>query len=355
LDKKSPEKIRGVIKMSCCSPINTDAQVPKIGSTLIPIFSVAFIILLCLFLLLPAFAQQQSQVQQTDRAVEQDVDSKEQIVRMLSSSNDKDRAWGAYLAGKHRFTELIPTLLKLFDTGFTDLIPEKGLVYRCALDSLIQMNAALPSKILLPVFDHFRPEAIILAANTPKDHEQEMLIMMQSNVNREEWMGLGNILSEQKTPGFAAMLLGDLHISVFVGVISDSNQGVGASGTGGATCGDGVISIPTGFPPVAFYQIKDTALNHSIVLSSGVYPIYYERHLMTEGNHGVGECHSTGDLDYARLQYLATMLGRSVDDLDIKSAPVVTIVWRSSDQYEKELTQIRSRIVESYKHLASRA
>src|SRR5262249_21952223 len=155
-------------------------------------------------------------------ASEHEADSKDQIVgllqivKLLSSNDVKDRAWGAYLVGKRHYNDLVPNLLKLFDTGFKDQDYETQLVYRCALDSLIQLNATVPSKILLPLFDHFRPEAIILAANAATEHDQEMLVMMQSNVSRAEWIGLGNILSQAKTPGFAAMLLGDLHIAVLV-------------------------------------------------------------------------------------------------------------------------------------------
>src|SRR5262249_9226531 len=63
---------------------------------------------------------------------EHESDSKDQIVKSLSSPDVKDRAWGAYLVGKRHYDDLIPNLLKLFDTGFKDQDYGTQLVYRCA-------------------------------------------------------------------------------------------------------------------------------------------------------------------------------------------------------------------------------
>src|ERR1041385_2038730 len=93
----------------------------------------------------------------------QDADVRAAIGPMLESTDAKDRAWAAYLVGDRRLDEEAPRLISLL--GSED---EDYRVRAAALDSLIQLDADVPSDVLASVYEEFPNQAIILLSNAPE-------------------------------------------------------------------------------------------------------------------------------------------------------------------------------------------
>ena len=221
------------------------------------------------------------------------------VPQLLGSNTPRDRAWGAVLAGQNHLKEFVPELLGELDQHIQDMGFEEQLVSSCALDSLIQLDAAIPPDMLQPIFDlHHRAAAIILASNSVQGLEPNLLKLMDENLSDAEWLAIGNTLSEAKAPGFAASLLREIKIEVSVFVTDDPSAGYGIGGdfgSGSSNCGGG-IRMPDGFPPVAYYWLTTSPQHKSVALGPGPHPVYYGRGVIPDnGGYAAGSGSSSRD------------------------------------------------------------
>jgi hypothetical protein len=82
------------------------------------------------------------------------------VKRLLQSDVRKDQAWGAWLTGRQGLEEFIPSLYGLLYIKAGNIQGEEWDVIRAALDSLIQLDAEVPSEILMPLSGRFSNEVI---------------------------------------------------------------------------------------------------------------------------------------------------------------------------------------------------
>ena len=180
-----------------------------------------FCIMLLLTLSISAFGQtrfvEAAQEPVGSRSIEK---VKDEIARLILSENIKDRAWGAYLIGIYGLSEfssaLIELLIRSSDTSSSQAESrETGFLHRIALDSLIQLHATVPGEKLLPFYQKFPDEMIILLAQSPAENTASLLLLLEEVTRGIGWVAVCNLLTEVKAPGFAALLLKDVRIEVY--------------------------------------------------------------------------------------------------------------------------------------------
>ena len=147
-----------------------------------------------------------------------DIDKRTKV--LIESDVVKDQAWGAFFAGEFQLTEFTPALLRLIASSDARL--NSGLLKQVALDSLIRLDASVPGEVLSPLFEWFSDEVLILCAKAPMENRQLLLSLLDRRLSGEEWVAINNILTADRAPGFAAVLMGRLKITAVINV-SDSS------------------------------------------------------------------------------------------------------------------------------------
>jgi hypothetical protein len=305
-----------------------------------------------------AFSQGHNATGNQIRTLQQDKLQSE-AARLIESSASRDQAWAAYLIGKYELESLVPRLYPLLDLDLKGEGHEVEFVHRAALDSLIQLDAKVPGNKLLPLYAKFPNEVLILLARSPKENQLPWLFIAQQSQRQVYWLAACNLLTETRAPGFAAWLMKELKVEIQIAVFDprDLGKGVGGGTGGGVSVGDGVFGVPDGFPPTAVYKLTEYAKHGVVVAAPGLHTIYYERRIVQpglSGQIGVSSIDRHGDRDRYRLEYLATLLKTKTEDLKLDLRKWESIFWRSPDQYQREVAQIRQQVEERYQQLIKR-
>jgi len=277
----------------------------------------------------------------------------DRVAARLESASPVDRAWGAYLAQKNGLKQFIPNLIETLQTLAGDESPDDGLVTLAVIDSLIQLEADVPADVIMSLKPRFTDHKVILLAPNPLANKDALLELMRNNSN-EIWRAAGNLLAEAKAPGLAALLLNRLHISISV-VVVDPGTGGGRGWSGGGGCGDGLIAVPSEYPPIGFYGLSEHPSRGNIVLAPGPKTIYYYRVVVNSGAQtGWGNCSTVLDYDQAVIEYLAMLLGTVPDQVGLKSSESFSEEWRGGAALTRRLRQIRADVTAKYHSVVSR-
>ena len=296
----------------------------------------------------PAFGAPLSQDQEPQ--VNQELIAR--VISLIESPSPPDRAWGAYLAHKNGLRQFTPNLVDALRALAGDA-PDTGLVTSAVLDSLIQLDAEVPSDVIMSLNPRFSYAKLILLAHNPLANKDALLDLMRNGYGKV-WRAAGNLLTEVRAPGLAAFLLKDLHISVSVLVV-DPGTGGGSGGSGGGSVGDSILGIPKGYPPIGFYNLYDYPRRGYVVLAPGPTTIYYCRTVVDPGTQiGWGDSASTYDRNEAAVEYLAALLNTTPADLGLKSAPSFSEEWKGAAALTRRLKQIRTEITAKYQSVVSR-
>ncbi|MBC7931275.1 MAG: hypothetical protein H7Z38_12005 [Rubrivivax sp.] len=273
-----------------------------------------------------------------------------EAARLLKSQASRERAWGAYLVGRHGLKELAPALIELLADPSLGDGWEEGIVRQAALDSLIRLKAVVPTDALRLLPPISADEKIILMSRAAEEYVAVLLETFDTDLAGQSgpdarWLAVGNLLAETKAQGFAASLLRGLKFEAEITVLdfeTDLNYGYGGGCGGG--CGSG--GWPEDFPPVGFYVLSAYASRGAVVVAPGKYPVYYVR---TE--RGVGGCGYGGISkirDFHRVEYLADLLYTTADLLKLDVRPSHTIICKEARQCRGELVRVRREIEQAY-------
>lgn len=266
-----------------------------------------------------------------------EVEESQTVWKLLNSLETKDHAWAAYLAEKYRLVELIPQLKNLlrpvspFAANYNTTESEQQYLNRIVLGALIQLDASLTSNKLMPYYEAFPDEVIILMAKSPKEHDAALLSMIREKMAEDRWLAACNLLATARAPGFAAQLLREIKIVISVTVVDqDHGPGVGGGGAGGSV-GDGGYSAPRGFPPWFQYRLTTYPLRGDVVVAPGPHTVYYRRQF------GWSSYDTEDDRDQYRREYLALLLGRDLRWFNFDPRPYQTIHWKGSEEYTRAI------------------
>src|SRR4051812_34165149 len=72
-------------------------------------------------------------------------DAGAEAARLLKSGDNRERAWGAYFVGLHALKDQTPSLVSILQDESLGGGPAESVVRQAALDSLIRLDAEVPS------------------------------------------------------------------------------------------------------------------------------------------------------------------------------------------------------------------
>ncbi len=301
----------------------------------------AIALVLCAVLLCPvATAQDRGEV--PDAVAKREADSRATVAALLDSTDAKERAWGARIAGDQGLREFAPALVALAASK-----DENGRVRAAAIDALIRFDAEVPAETAESIHEDYPDEAIVLLAKPRDGVGPAMLSLAGRETDDVRWLGLCNLLAGMKAPGFAAALLRDLTVRVAVSVSEDGSGWGGGFGSG-VSIGCGGAGLPNGFPPRVDYRLTTSDARNAVVLAPGPRTIYYVRRVDASGD-SVEDI----DRDSARIEYLSWMLGgaglRRPGGEDVLAADIsFQITWSDATEYEAKMRGIRKQVLQRY-------
>jgi hypothetical protein len=276
-------------------------------------------------------------------------DASAEAARLLKSRENRERAWGAYLAGAYGLKEHAPLVVGLLeDQGVASGGWEEAHVRQAALDGLIRLDAEVPAEKLLPLYPHAPDEVVILLARSPEKNAAALLTLFEEETPDARWVAVGNLLAESRAKGFAARLLAGLEMRATV-YVYDSKAERGYNGGGGGCGGNGSRHFeltPEGFPPAGRYSLTTSGVRGAVVLTQRRHAVYYVRAGSERGY--LPDCVCDVVRDAYRAEYLADLLGTTEEDLGLEAYAFHEVVCRDTRECRRALAALRDETARTY-------
>jgi hypothetical protein len=230
--------------------------------------------------------------------------------RLMESPQWRDKAWGAYFAGRLQSEELKEPLIEAFReaSALRDArsVTEEHSYVEVLFDAAIESGITVPAELLEPFETNWRPAVIILMARDLTN--EDSLLRLREKVEHVEWLAVNNILLQRKSQRFFNKMLSEVEISHEFTLSDPGDTSASGGGAGGMLCGDGVLFPTKGFPPAGIYKLVDLGQVGDVLLARGPQEAYYRRFVVpTDRQTGFGVCRGMTDRDKLRIQYLATL------------------------------------------------
>jgi hypothetical protein len=286
----------------------------------------------------------------------------------LSSEDPRLVAWGAHDVLVARDPNLTPQLVTLagrwqpllLQTSDNSPYPrlsdeQKDLRDAMAevLDTLIQMNVALPADALRNLAPDFGNDVAILLSRIPEDESSPLSFdFFRSRPAREfslQYVSAA-LLALHPPVEFAADLLSSISVQANV-IIVLPGSGQFGFGEGGSTCGGIPERLRENWPMIGQYRLTKQKNDGASLVVAGIDPIYAMRR---ESTHFLPE--SSSDMYLGpeeRLRLIAEMLGVPREEIQWNTMAYTTIQFRSPEQFERDLLAFVAE--ERAKHQATAA
>jgi hypothetical protein len=235
--------------------------------------------------------------------------------QLLHSPRLADKAWGAYLAGRLRPDDLQGMLVEQFQSaasmsGAASGSEEYGFV-AVLFDAAIEADVSLPAAVLEPFEERWQDPVLILLVHA-KDSEEFLLRLGENKVRDLVWLAANNRLAEMRSQRWYVRTLSEISITHRFTLV-DPNSGSGHGGVGGGFCGDGIYSVPKGFPPITLYTLQNQPMRRSVLLVPGPKDVFYQRTMVPTDKHaGFGSCGSILNRPDIQAGYLAQLAGMPI-------------------------------------------
>ena len=306
-----------------------------------------------LFTVLPSHQDQTPTVEHQQLNAIHKAEVKTRVGQLIQSASTRDRAWAAHFIGEYGLKEFAPVLIELLNPNQPDPEWETALVHRAVLDSLIRLGINAPSDSLMPLYERFPDETLIILARSPAENSDALLSIADQPRRDVCWVAACNLLAETKAPGFAAFLLKSVKIKIEIAV---SDGGSGGIGTGGPSCamGGAVSQVTDGFPPTARYQLIQKPERDAVVVAPGLHPVYYKRQEIEPGiknQNWMSVAEHSVKRDLYCLEYLAALFGQSVSELGLRETYYKSIAWSGTQHYKVEVISLRELVIGNFERL----
>jgi hypothetical protein len=260
--------------------------------------------------------------------------------RLLESPQWRDKAWGAYFTGRLATDELKESLIEAFRgaSALHDAKPwteESG--YLAALfDAAIQSGITVPAELLEPYEENWTTPVIILLARDPSA-ESSLLRLREGTPEPVQWLAVNNLLLVLKSQPLFSRTLSEVEISHVFDLRDPGDNSGHGGGTGGGICGDGVLFMPKGFPPIGIYRLTDSGMAGDVLLARGPEDAYYRRFVVpTDAQKGFGLCRGFFDRQKIRIGYLAMLLQLPEQQVENLFQSPTVIEFRSDDDLRRQ-------------------
>jgi hypothetical protein len=294
--------------------------------------------------------------------------STSQIESLLASGDPRLVAWGAHYALAAKNQEVAAELADLADrwqataVDSSDEKPEAvptdqtdqqdGMA--AVLDAIIQLQVALAPSTLRNLAGDYPNQVAILLTRLPLEEAQPLsqefyrLDRTTRGAHNLEYVSAA-LLARDPPPGFAAESFSDIHNRATITITtpgSSKRDGFGCGG--GHSCALGAHEGD--WPLFGVYQLSASIMEGSFVLLAGPDPIYAQR---SETRQGAPDaCQNFTFLVLGpeeRRRFVARWLGMAPDDMEWKTEATDTIVYRSDEQFYRELLEFIAHEQEKYR------
>jgi hypothetical protein len=265
---------------------------------------------------------------------------------LLASSDPRDQAWGAWIAGRVRHKDAAPLIESVIKAALTDERHPPGRLY-VALDALIELDARPDPAMLLEVFNQRPTQALILLSRLGASANASLLAIL-SRSKSYEWFAAANLLNQRQTPGFAALVLKDVNFVAKVVVSADGSGGVGVEGGMSAGVGDKAGGLIDGYPPIADYEFRGCYGTGLGLLASGPLDVCYARYVSEAGLWPALSSHfRSGPTVDDRLDFFRSM----APNVDLNSTESVSLAWKDDKATKEEMARLVDRIRRRHRYL----
>lgn len=273
-----------------------------------------------------------------------------EVLAKLQSPEVRDRAWGAYLAGKEHVKAAIPFLVDRLREPAGAETDEGRHCLRNVFDALIRLDARVPREALAPwLSGGFRYPALILASRETPAFAEALESIFATQSGDRIWpfhVAIGNLLAASPPRGFALEVLKRIPLRLHV-VVHDPGApaGVGIGGRSSASFGDGRVRIPEGFPPWVAYDLTfEGEKEGATLLADGDVPVYSVRTERAEpGGYGSGN-RSESARDCA-LGWMKKLLRAGADAAVIDPDRTLEVAWAGPDDYVRRVAAARDALL----------
>jgi hypothetical protein len=307
-----------------------------------------------LFIVLPSHQDQTPTVEHQQLNAIHKAEVKTRVGQLIQSASTRDRAWAAHLIGEYGLKEFAPALIELLNHNQPDPGWETGFVHRAVLDSLIRLGISAPSDSLMPLYERFPYETLIILARSPSENGEALLSIAEQPRREVCWVAACNLLAETKAPGFAAFLLKSVKIKIEIAVSEGGTRGHGYGMGVSSAVGCGVSQVADGFPPTARYQLIQGAERDAVVVAPGLHPVYYKRQVIEPGvtnQRWISDADHSVRRDLYCLEYLAALFGQSVSELGLRETYYKSIAWSGTQDYKVEVISLRELVTGNFERL----
>lgn len=240
--------------------------------------------------------------------------------QLLNSSELANKAWGIYIAGLLRRDDLTQSLIEQFQfaSGLSNAPLRSGerAFLAVLFDAAIESHIEVPPALLEPFIEKWTGPVLILLSRT-RSSEDLLMSLRAEKSSDVVWVTANNLLWARGSKRWYAATLAEINITHRF-IVSDSYDGEGSrsrvAGSAGAACGDGSASMPTGFPPVALYELGGSLNSGDVLLAEGPENVFYRRIVVpTDKTVGIASCRSIPDRMRLRIGYLAKLREESLE------------------------------------------
>jgi hypothetical protein len=269
----------------------------------------------------------------------------------LTSEDPRLVAWGAHDVLVARDSILTPQLvtlasrwqpLSLRDSDTESYSSQTRKDERDAmaavLDTLIQMNVALPTDTLQNLAPDFGNDVAILLSRMSGEESNSLSFDFYRSPPEQEFSlqyVSAALLALHPPAGFAADLLSSISVQANVIVVLPGSERLG-SGIGGSSFG-GLPERPReSWPMIGQYRLTKQKSDGASLVVAGIDPIYAIR---SESTHFLPQSSSIDMFlgPEERLRLIAEMLGVPREEIQWNTVAYTTIEFQSLEQFESEL------------------
>jgi hypothetical protein len=288
---------------------------------------------------------------------------KKHIQRLLDSNSPNDQAWGAYWAAQYGMSDFAPNLIRLVNPPQSRNQTESLFRDLAMFDNLIKLNVSVSSEHLLPLYDRYPDQVLILFAKSPKENSEALL-----EIARKEYGGIYqvtacNLLEKAKAPGFAAYLLNRVFIHVNILVVrkgADALRIIDPAGIRAIRRFDSVPFVSLDLPPIDNYRLTQAANETSLIVAPGIIPIYYKKQVCHPGPRFPEIGKDANDdaerqVSLSPIDYLVDMTKAAASiHMPDRTYYSRAIQWESDRQFSDEISSFCTELHAPYKSVLKR-